>query len=305
MSRKLIIPLLALAGLIVALLAILRGDRTPPINAPVIQAPQSPYTDSVAGSGLIEASTENISVGTPVSGIVTGVFVKAGSAVKNGDPLFALDDRPARAEQAARQAAAQVAEAQLAGVRQELDRTVSLVKLGLASQGEIESRRLAAQTAEAQLALAQSEMETGTIHLEQLTVRAPVAGQVLQCKVHPGEFVAAAATGKGLPFILLGSITPLQVRVNIDENDAWRVHAGAPATGFLRGNRNVKIPLKFIRFEPYVIPRTSLTGGSTERVDARVLQVIYDFERGDLPLFAGQQMDVFINTLTEHEKETP
>jgi HlyD family secretion protein len=38
------------------------------------------------------------------------------------------------------------------------------------------------------------------------------------------------------------------------------------------------------------------TGDSTERVDTRVLQVIYRVEDNSLPLFVGQQMDVFIET---------
>ncbi len=50
-----------------------------------------------------------------------------------------------------------------------------------------------------------------------------------------------------------------------------------------------------MRIEPYVVPKKSLTGDSTERVDTRVLQVIFSFTRGDLPIFVGQQMDVFID----------
>ena len=80
--------------------------------------------------------------------------------------------------------------------------------------------------------------------------------------------------------IVLGSVTPLHVRVDVDENDAWRVRAGAPATGYLRGNRSISTPLTFVRFEPYVVPKKSLTGDSTERVDTRVLQVVFSFERG-------------------------
>jgi hypothetical protein len=68
------------------------------------------------------------------------------------------------------------------------------------------------------------------------------------------------------------------------------------AIGYLRGNKNIKTPLTFVRFEPYVVPKKSLTGDSTERVDTRVLQVIFRFERGDLPFYIGQQMDVFIDT---------
>jgi HlyD family secretion protein len=49
-----------------------------------------------------------------------------------------------------------------------------------------------------------------------------------------------------------------------------------------------------VRFEPFVVPKKSLTGDTTERVDTRVLQVLYRFNRGDLPVYVGQQVDVFI-----------
>ena len=105
---------------------------------------------------------------------------------------------------------------------------------------------------------------------------------------------AATATGEP-PLILLGGVTPLHVRVDVDENDAWRVRTGAKAVGYLRGNMKITTPLTFVRFEPYVVPKKSLTGDSTERVDTRVLQVIFSFTRGELPIFVGQQMDIFID----------
>jgi hypothetical protein len=100
------------------------------------------------------------------------------------------------------------------------------------------------------------------------------------------------------PLILVGSVTPLHVRVDVDENDAWRVRPGARAISYLRGNKDISTPLKFVRFEPYVVPKKSLTGESTERVDTRVLQVIFSFDQGRLPIFVGQQMDVFIDATT-------
>jgi hypothetical protein len=94
--------------------------------------------------------------------------------------------------------------------------------------------------------------------------------------------------------MLLGDVDTLYVRVDVDENDAWRVRKDAPAMAFVRGNADLKTPLKFVRVEPYVVPKRSLTGDSTERVDTRVLQVIYSFYKGALPIYVGQQMDVFI-----------
>jgi hypothetical protein len=44
-----------------------------------------------------------------------------------------------------------------------------------------------------------------------------------------------------------------------------------------------------------VIPKRSLTGQNTERVDTRVLQVIYAVQSGDLPLYVGQQVEVYVD----------
>ena len=297
MFRKYLLPLVALAGVAFAVFTIVWGDKTRPAVPPVSDAAQSPYDRSVAGSGIVEAGTENISIGTQIAGIVSSIFVEIGSNVKAGDPLFKIDDRSLLAELNIREATVQVAEAQLAGAQYDLALAESLSVERITSVEDREIKRFAAQKAQAQLGQAKAELESVKTELERLTVRAPVAGQVLQLKVHLGEFAQVAPTTVGqLPLILLGSVTPLHVRVDVDENDASRVYTDTRAIGYVRGNKNITTPLKFVRFEPYVVPKKSLTGDSTERVDTRVLQVIFSFERGDLPIFVGQQMDVFIGT---------
>ena len=82
----------------------------------------------------------------------------------------------------------------------------------------------------------------------------------MQLKVHLGEFAPTGVLAQ--PLILFGSVEPMNVRVDVDENDAWRVRASADAIGFLRGNRQINVLLKFVRFEPYVIPKVSLTGAA-------------------------------------------
>ena len=52
--------------------------------------------------------------------------------------------------------------------------------------------------------------------------------------------------------------------------------------------------MRFIRIEPFVIPKRSLTGESAERVDTRVLQIIFQLDRPKTALYVGQQVDVFI-----------
>jgi multidrug efflux pump subunit AcrA (membrane-fusion protein) len=279
-----------------------RRQATDPPSPP----PVSEYPDTVAAVGLVESSTENISVGTPLAGVVARVHVSAGQDVKAGDPLFELDLRQLRADLDVKQRALSVATSRVAVARAKLDdltrqlNFVEQVKDRRAISAEEHSRRRSAvQTATAELEQARSEaaaagaqVRAAVTEIDRSTVRAPLDAEVLQVKLRVGEFAPAGPTET--PLVVLGRVKPLHVRVDVDEQEAWRVRNGARAIGRVRGNAQLKTPLAFVRFEPFVTPKRSLTGDTTERVDTRVLQVIYRVEREDVPLYVGQQLDVFI-----------
>jgi HlyD family secretion protein len=128
-------------------------------------------------------------------------------------------------------------------------------------------------------------------NLEVLTVRAPRDGTVLQLNVREGEYAGLTPTE---PLMILGDTGHLQIRADVDEQNAPLVVAGEPAVAFLKGDTQNPIPLRFVRIEPYVVPKRSLTGDSAERVDTRVLQIIFELDRPTTPLYVGQQMDVFM-----------
>ncbi len=306
MIRKYLLPILAVFGIGFAILTVINGNRTIPAAPPVVEPAAPPFTSSVAGAGIVEANTENIAIGTLIDGVVSEIYVSVGTRVKDGDPLFKIDDRELKAQLTVRtmalhvaKAGVKVAKASLADEKNQLSRAEILANRQVISVDELDRHRYAVQIADSKLAQARAEVTSAKaqiketkVNLDRIIVRAPVDGEILQVKIHPGEFAPAGITQT--PLILMGDTDPLHVRVDVDENDAWRVRPLSPAVAFLRGNREVKTPLKFVRFEPYVIPKKSLTGDSTERVDTRVLQVVYRFEHTDLPVFVGQQMDVFI-----------
>jgi len=148
----------------------------------------------------------------------------------------------------------------------------------------------------------QAQIDQVTTDLDRLVVRALVDGEVLQVNVRPGEFVGTTA---GQAFIMLGNVTQLHIRASIDEHDIPRFREGAPAEALLRGRPEEKYALRFVRVEPFVVPKKSLTGENTERVDTRVLQVIYAVEKAPKQLYVGQQVDVFIDVEQEGEKPRP
>lgn len=161
---------------------------------------------------------------------------------------------------------------------------------------DLNKRRYAVQTAEARLASARAEAQSMRVNLDLLTVYSPIDGEILQVNIRPGEFAPSGVTAQ--PLILLGNLDRLHVRVDIDENDSWRFRQNAQAMAFVRGNPELMTNLTFEYVEKYVIPKRSLTGESSERVDTRVMQVIYSFDRGSLSVYPGQLMDVFIDDLS-------
>ena len=73
----------------------------------------------------------------------------------------------------------------------------------------------------------------------------------------------------------------------------------------LEGRPQVRFNLKYVDVEPYVIPKVSLTGSNADRVDTRVLQVIYSLpDERPLPLYIGQQMDVYLEAVRQKESSS-
>lgn len=352
MIRKYLLPLLSLAGVAMAAAMVIQNNRTPVSPQPAIPAATAPFSSYIFGPGIIEASTENIAVGTPVSGIVTAIYVKWGDRVKSGAPLFKIDTRdieaqllpaaakvneaeslltPAadkvkeiEAQLPAATANVKAAEANLAKVEyrlkvgEGLEPEISITTEDLANRRfDVETNRATLASAQAQVAQLKTQIASARAQIEQVhaqiasaraqvaqiraqiqthTVRAPVSGRILQMKTRLGEY---AQTGSlSIPLMLFGDDTTLHVRVDVDESDAWKLRACAPAVASLRGNPAIKTPLQYVRTDPDVVPKTLLTGDATQRTDTRVLQVIYSFNPDSLPLYVGQLMDVFIEAAT-------
>jgi multidrug resistance efflux pump len=215
-------------------------------------------------------------------------------------------------------AAAEGARARVAGLETQAMRTTSLFERGVGTQQEYDAARFAAAEARAALVKAEKELERlrrGTwgrdlaiaaanvdqaeaevdrvrTEIDRLTVRALAGGQVLQVNVLPGQYAGLVFKE---PLIVLGDVAELRVRVDIDEQDLPLFRPGARAVATLKGRPGVRFGLEFVRVDPYVIPKRNLTGDNAERVDTRVLQVIYALpDRRPLDVYVGQQMDVYL-----------
>lgn len=315
-----LVPGAALACVAYAAYAITKSQPEEERREPPVPPAQSDFARQVAATGLVEPRSETVSLAAPLPGVVREVLVRHGQQVSAGTPLVRLDTRPLERELAEAEAVLVVRRTAVDGARAGVEQATvalkeaealwntaaALQKSRAVSTDEVTQRQAAvaraqaerrvrgASLAEAEALVRQGEAACARLELdvERCTITAPMEAQVLKLDVHPGEHVGDAAGPKD--WLVLGDTRTLHVRVEVDEHQAWRVNAGAPARAQVRGQPDLATPLEFVRFEPWVQPKKSLTGDSSERVDTWSLQVIYRMKGQELPVYVGQQMDVFI-----------
>jgi len=302
MKRNYVLPLIAVLGLAVTILVIISNSVPVEKQSLLTRPPESPYASTIAGVGITETVAGNIEIGTPVSGLVTDVYMKVGDRVTAGDPLFKIDDRSLQAELLTANAQADLAKTSLQKPTHRLEYLRSLRQKdpGAVSAHDLTDLEDDLAQAHASYALANAQVRKIEADIAIRTVRAPADGDILQVRTRVGEYVQAGINTK--PIMLFGRKESLNVRVEIDEADIWRYAPGASAVAFVRGNPAQKIALHYEYTERYVVPKTSLTGQSTERTDVRVLQVIYSIASDRLTIYAGQQLDVFIEANPDSER---
>ncbi len=341
------LPILGLSLGALGFYHVQQSSQSAPLTAPPSDPPRIPFDRTVAGAGVVEAQTENISLGAALPGLVLEVYVPSSSVGKHvqaGTPLFRIDDRHLKAQLAVARSELESAKARLARLEQlprpeELPPSLAKVKAAAARadrlRGEYErgkrlresaaispeeymTRQLGYEQAlqektraqadhdllkagawKPDLAIARAAVKQADAKVEQLkieisraVVTAPVDGVVLQVNVRPGERISEM---DAKPLMVLGDIRTLHVRVDIDDRDIQRFQSGAKALAYPRGEASHGLRLRFVRVEPMVVPKKALTGENTERVDTRVLQVIYAIDQPDRPAYVGQQLDVFID----------
>ncbi|MCD1591126.1 efflux RND transporter periplasmic adaptor subunit [Qipengyuania citrea] len=309
-SRQ-ILPVAALLGLIAAAIFILAGMPDRDLSEPDREPPRAPeaLADSarVAGSGVVEPSSETIQLGSALSGLITGLYVQPGDRVTEGEVLFTVDARAARAQLREGEAAIAEARAAIAEARSTQATAASQLELYrnvedaaavsraevIRAEGEAAAADERLRLAQARLQAAQARAGSAQTQIAQLTVRAPIAGQILAVNIRKGEYVSTMGAS-AQPFIEMGQTDPLHVRIDIDEEQAPRLALGEPATVSPRGAADRQVRASFVRAEPLVVPKRSLTNSAAERVDVRVLQVIYELPETDGLFRVGQQVDAYI-----------
>jgi HlyD family secretion protein len=341
------IPIAAVISVVLGLVVVVMSHKKPPVPPIPFPPPIPPYENFIAALGVIEPSTGNVEIASPVSEIVEKIYISANQVVEKGTPLFKVNTQFLEAElQMAKEqlATAQAryneqlalprtetvpiskfkldaSKAELQNALERLETVKRLRDPKAIAQDDFNARLYGAQAAEAlflqsqaeldlllagawsktldiyraEVKTAEAKVESIKIQIERSTIRAPFKGMILVSNIKVGEFIQATGLVEisSTPMIF-GSLETLELKISINEEDVWRFKPGSRAIAYVRGNPSLFTELEYDGFEPFLYPKSTLAGSSSEIVDTRVLVVSYKCKRTDLPIFTGQVLDAYI-----------
>jgi HlyD family secretion protein len=144
--------------------------------------------------------------------------------------------------------------------------------------------------AEGQVNVARAEAAAAAAEIERLTIRAPIAGTVLQVNAKPGEL---AAPSNAQPLLVIGDVSALRVRAELDERDLGEIKIGQPAVIRADAFRGRDFAGKVSFIAPIVEPaRINSARGQRNVTDVDVVEVLVDVAQPDL-LAVGMKVDVY------------
>jgi HlyD family secretion protein len=312
--RNKVIFIAAIVGLLIGIVsAYMFGiEKKPP--PPAFNPASNPYAKGIYANGIVESyqgTGEDINIYPEVPGIIIQILVSEGAIIKKGTPLILIEDSIQRATVEQQKSQIEFASASLKNVQDQLDKLRKSYELDprSVSKNDLDNAENAVKVAKANIEVVRKQYELAETLLSKYTVKAPIDGAILAINAAVGSYISAQGTydtyTQGFdPVIVMGrSQTYMGVRCYIDEILISRLPQASQmhAQMFIRGT-NTSMPLEYVRVQPYVSPKIELSSQRTERVDVRVLPVIFRFERPkDIDVYPGQLVDVYIG---EKEKET-
>jgi HlyD family secretion protein len=289
-----------------------------------------PVVSRLVCVGRVEPVDGELEVCAQMSGTMTAVSVKEGDWVTNGTILAEVDAPREKAaldlalaqlgrvkagngkeEIAAAEANRDAIAAELAFAESELQRAVKLRETQVVAEDELEKKRQEADTLRKQLtaaekqaealkrgplpediALAEAEVASAQAAYDLRLVRAESDGFVLQLERHAGDFVAVNFP---TPILRMANTRRLQVRLEINELDVYRVKTGMKGefTTFGTDRPGGQLVVKTIL--PAFAPRRLFEPDSTVRMDTRTLQVLCEIA-ADSQVYAGQRLTATFTT---------
>ena len=182
---------------------------------------------TASSTGILEP-VRTVEVTSKASGEMLRLYVDIGDEVEPGALLAEVDPRDVRNTAAQATADIEVAEARMAIAERQVERSEELLASGVISAQEHESRSLEYANARASMIKARTNSELAQLRLEDVTIRAPMAGTILEKNVEEGQVIQSSGqnVSSGTTLFLMADLDVIQVRVFLDEGDLGEILEG-------------------------------------------------------------------------------
>ena len=214
----LLLPVLAACG---------TGEAGEATRVQIVAVVRGDLIVTADATGILEP-VRTVEVTSKASGEILRLYVDVGDEVQPGALLAEVDPRDVRNN--ANQAAAdiQVAEARISIAERQVERSRELLASGVISPQEHESRTLEFANAEASLIKARTNSQLARLRLEDVTIRAPMAGTILEKNVEEGQVIQSSGqnVSSGTTLMVMADLDMIQVRTFVKEGDLGKILEG-------------------------------------------------------------------------------
>lgn len=182
-------------------------------------------------------------------------------------------------------------DAELGTARAALSRAQDLLRTRTAALRAVEAQSPLPSQNEAQLNIARAELAMARAAVDKMTIRAPSAGTVLQVNVRAGE---TAMPSSAQPLLLIGDVSSLRVRAEVDDRDVGNIKIGQPVVVRAAAFPDREISGKVASIAPTVGPASGVARGPRNPTDVDVVEVLIDLTDPG-PLASGMQVDAYFH----------
>jgi HlyD family secretion protein len=211
-------------------------------------------------AGLVEPIT-TVEIKSKASGEVTSVAVETGQEVRRGTLLVEIEPRDVRNALAQAEADFEVAKARLTTAESQYKRVQELRKANVATEQELESVTLEQANAAAALVKARTNVELAKERMNDVTIRAPLDGMIIEKTVEPGSVIASASgsVSGGSVLLKMADLSLVQVRALVDQTDIGRVQPGQTARVSVEAYPSRNFDGVVVKIEPQAVVDQNVT----------------------------------------------
>ena len=234
------------------------ADEAPSLQTAAVTRGDLMITAEATGS--VEP-IRTVEVTSKAWGEVVRLYVDVGDEVEPGALLAEVDPRDVRNAFDQAEADLEVAQARLEISQAQLERSEELLRSGVISTQEHESRNLDFANSRATLVKAETNHELAQLRLDDVIIRSPLAGTVLEKNVEEGQVVQSASqnVSGGTTLVIMADLASMQVRTLVDETDMGEVRAGMQANVTVEAYPELSFIGIVEKIEPQAIVQQNVT----------------------------------------------